>query len=123
MKLDIYSDRFIICNECGGEGKTHLWNNRLNRKEDTVCLAGNEATMIEVLNALNDARLQLVQWEKDGHEPDDGLPHTVALSHKEGMQVFERRIADLEQRCRELGIHGPAPKADPGDQRRIVDAK
>lgn len=89
-----------------------------------MCLAGNEQTMIETLNALNDARLQLVQWERDNPSgmAGDGL-RSVQVSYAEGIELLNARIWALETKCRELGIHGPAPKADPGDQRRIVDAK
>lgn len=96
-----------------------------------MCLAGNEATMIETLNALNDARLQLVQWTAPptidvttlAFTEDLNAPRSMLVSREEGVWILERRIAGYEAKCRELGIHGPAPKADPGDQRRIVDAK
>lgn len=89
-----------------------------------MCLAGNEATMIETLNALNDARLQIVQWSLDNVVPENaGKLRPILVTAEEGAEIIQSRILALEVRCRELGIHGPAPKADPGDQRRIVDAK
>lgn len=81
-----------------------------------MCLSGNEATMIETLQALNDTRLALKQWLDAANEG----PRTIEVSYAEGFDILNARIANLEAKCRELGCHGPAPKADPGDQHRIL---
>ncbi len=92
-----------------------------------MCLNGQLETMIEVLTALNDASLMLKQWKTvdvTNMSSSDLLElRPIEVTQQEGVRVIESRIETLEQKCRELGIHGPAPKADPGDQRRIVDAK
>lgn len=98
-------------------------NNIYTQPDPPMCLAGNEQTMIETLNALNDARLMLRQWGQDWPLPNCEVRKPIEVTYDEGIELLNARIWALETKCRELGIHGPAPKADPGDQRRIVDAK
>ncbi len=89
-----------------------------------MCLNGQLETMIEVLNALNDAKLQVNQWRADNPNGTAGsVLRPINVSYDEGIELLIARIFALEAKCRELGIHGPAPKADTGDSVRIVSAK
>lgn len=86
-----------------------------------MCLAGNEATIIAVLDQLQKARALRTHIHAAAKLGDTEIQ--VALSPEEALDVAENRVISLEARCRELGCHGPAPKADRGESTRIVSAK
>lgn len=85
-----------------------------------MCLAGNEAEIIAALDALKNARELRAKVDRTEIKlrTDD-----LDLSREEVAAVLDCRIGVLESKCRELGCHGPAPKADRGDSTRIVSSK
>lgn len=87
-----------------------------------MCLASHADEIIETLRALKEAEAELVQWRGTGFGGGDGKG-SIRVTHDEGTGVLERRMEALKARCRELGVHGPAPKANSADQVRIASQK
>lgn len=85
-----------------------------------MCLAGNEAEIIAALDALKKARE--MREVADKWMNDDEVM-AIDLNAEEARAVLDSRIVILEERCRKLGCHGPAPKANAADQVRIASQK
>lgn len=86
-----------------------------------MCLSGNETTIIETLTALRDARELRANFKLHGIV--DSADSAIRLTDEEVAYILDARINAAEARCRELGCHGPAPKADPGESQLITNKR
>lgn len=84
-----------------------------------MCLSSHADAIIKLLTDLKKAKAVLAAL----HAPNLAAPGDLDLTVEEAQFIMERRIGGLEAACRELGCHGPAPKADPGESQFITNKR
>lgn len=83
-----------------------------------MCLQDSIDAVLAAAKALKDAQNDVANFPPS--KPDaDGL-YNFGLTWEEAQGLLRKRVRLAEARCREMGVHGPARKADPGDTQRIL---
>lgn len=78
-----------------------------------MCIAS--ADLDAIVKAVNE--LQEARSLRDNFEGPLRLDDPEEIVH-----ILDRRIERLASRCKELGVYGPAPPADPAEAQRVLAA-